>query len=355
MSPNSLQAREYIAQARAALQRGDTEAAWRLGRQASLTAPQMEGAWLILAASDPDAQHALAYARKALEINPDSPRAYRAIAWINTQIKHPHREPISKSQRNVHRNKWLLPTLLSGLGCLFIGLLGLFAWTSPAFASILINASAPASTQEDLWAFVDIAKPTVTPIEVSVFAPQIQATQREVTKSIATATPAALPTETPTSTFIVTETPGILTMELVDDNELEQSNSANEVQAQTLAEGNGKRWIDVNLSEQRVYAYEGDIVVNSFLVSTGLPETPTVTGSYQIWVKVRIQDMSGPGYYLPDVPWVMYFYESYGFHGTYWHNNFGTPMSRGCVNMRIEDAAWLYDWASVGTLVNVHY
>jgi lipoprotein-anchoring transpeptidase ErfK/SrfK len=152
-----------------------------------------------------------------------------------------------------------------------------------------------------------------------------------------------------------TETPGTVVMEVVDDNSLGQSVPPDEARIQFPAEGNGERWIDVNLLEQRVYAYEGDVVANSFLVSTGVAETPTVTGEYQIYVKVPIQDMSGPGYYLPDVPWVMYFYEEYGFHGTYWHNNFGTPMSRGCVNMRIDDAAWLYDWASLGTAVNVHY
>lgn len=115
------------------------------------------------------------------------------------------------------------------------------------------------------------------------------------------------------------------------------------------------RWIDVDLTNQMVYAYEGNTIVNSFLVSTGLPNTPTVTGQYYIYIKLRQTDMYGPGYYLPDVPFVMYFFEGYGFHGTYWHNNFGTPMSRGCVNMRIPEAEWLFDFASVGTLVNIHY
>jgi lipoprotein-anchoring transpeptidase ErfK/SrfK len=119
--------------------------------------------------------------------------------------------------------------------------------------------------------------------------------------------------------------------------------------------GNGGRWIDVNLSQQMVYAYEGDTVVNSFVVSTGVAGTPTVTGRYKIYVKVRMQDMSGPGYHLRDVPYVMFFYGDYGLHGTYWHNNFGVPMSRGCVNLTIDDAAWLFSWASVGTVVEVHY
>jgi lipoprotein-anchoring transpeptidase ErfK/SrfK len=64
--------------------------------------------------------------------------------------------------------------------------------------------------------------------------------------------------------------------------------------------------------------------------------------------------MAGPGYYLPDVPYTMYFYRGYGIHGTYWHSNFGTPMSHGCVNMQTDEAGWMFNWASVGTLVNVH-
>jgi lipoprotein-anchoring transpeptidase ErfK/SrfK len=141
-----------------------------------------------------------------------------------------------------------------------------------------------------------------------------------------------------------------LVEEVVNDSPVNLNNQSSE--GQLPDDG---RWIDVNLSQQQIYAYEGNLLVNSFIVSTGLPDTPTVTGEYQIYTKVPIQDMSGPGYYLPDVPWVMYFYDEYGFHGTYWHNNFGTPMSRGCVNLRIEDAEWLYHWASVGTRVSVHY
>jgi lipoprotein-anchoring transpeptidase ErfK/SrfK len=104
-----------------------------------------------------------------------------------------------------------------------------------------------------------------------------------------------------------------------------------------------------------LYAYEGDTVVNSFLVSTGVAAYPTVTGQYYIYVKYLSTLMTGPGYYLPDVPYTMYFYEGYGIHGTYWHNNFGHPMSHGCVNMRTSDAEWMFNWASVGTLVNIHY
>lgn len=242
-----------------------------------------------------------------------------------------------------------------------VGLVGLFAMIAkhPALASIVSSVSVPALTQENLWAPADIAKPTVTPIDVSAFAPQLA----DAPASAPSDAPASVPMDTPTlaengaptSTPEAPETPGTVAMEIVDDNSMSQSAPPDEAQMQYPAEGNGERWIDVNLSEQRVSAYEGDVVMNSFLVSTGVAQTPTVTGKYKIYVKVRIQDMSGPGYYLRDVPYVMFFYEDYGLHGTYWHNNFGIPMSRGCVNLTVDDAAWLFNWATVGTVVNVHY
>ena len=64
--------------------------------------------------------------------------------------------------------------------------------------------------------------------------------------------------------------------------------------------------------------------------------------------------MSGPGYNLPNVPWTMYFHGGYAIHGTYWHNNFGRPMSHGCVNMKTPEAKILFQWAPKGTLVVVH-
>jgi lipoprotein-anchoring transpeptidase ErfK/SrfK len=115
------------------------------------------------------------------------------------------------------------------------------------------------------------------------------------------------------------------------------------------------RWIDVNLSTQRLTAYQGNTAVFSALVSTGLPRTPTVVGRFKIYTKLRSTRMSGPGYDLPGVPYTMYFYKGYGIHGTYWHNNFGRPMSHGCVNMRTQDAGWLFNWASIGTPVVTHY
>ena len=117
----------------------------------------------------------------------------------------------------------------------------------------------------------------------------------------------------------------------------------------------GSKWIDVNLSTQTLVAYSGNTPVFSARVSTGLPATPTVVGTFRIYVKYTSAPMQGPDYYLPNVPYVMYFYRGYSLHGTYWHNNFGTPMSHGCVNLATPDAEWLFNWAEVGTKVVTHY
>ncbi len=116
----------------------------------------------------------------------------------------------------------------------------------------------------------------------------------------------------------------------------------------------GKKWIEIDLSRQRLIAHEGDKIILNTLVSTGLRRTPTPIGTYRVRVKIRRQTMSGPGYRLPNVQWVMYFVGAYALHGTYWHNNFGHPMSHGCVNLRNSAARTLYQWANKGTRVVIH-
>lgn len=116
----------------------------------------------------------------------------------------------------------------------------------------------------------------------------------------------------------------------------------------------GPKHVYVDLSTQTLSAYQGDTLVLKTLISSG-KWFPTPVGEYKVWIKVRSQRMSGgvgADYYdLPNVPYVMFFANdevapSRGFsmHGAYWHNNFGHPMSHGCVNMRIVDAEALYRW-----------
>lgn len=110
----------------------------------------------------------------------------------------------------------------------------------------------------------------------------------------------------------------------------------------------------VDLSDQMMYAYQDGVLLRSLLVSTGLPNTPTVQGDYKVYHILESQRMVGPGYDLPGVPYVMYFYQGYALHGAYWHNNFGNPMSHGCVNMPPAEAEWFYsNFVELGTPVHV--
>lgn len=111
--------------------------------------------------------------------------------------------------------------------------------------------------------------------------------------------------------------------------------------------------IVVSVSQQRIYAYENGQMIRSHLVSTGRQVTPTVLGDYRVYVKYLADDMAGPGYFQPQVPYTMYFYRGYAIHGAYWHNSFGRPMSHGCVNLPVDEAGWFYTWAEVGTPVRV--
>jgi lipoprotein-anchoring transpeptidase ErfK/SrfK len=121
-----------------------------------------------------------------------------------------------------------------------------------------------------------------------------------------------------------------------------------------VAQGN-TFWIEVNLNAQTLSAYRGNQIINTFLISSGTDSFKTVTGTYRIYAKYSQYTMRGPDYDLPDVPYTMFFYKGYSIHGTYWHHNFGAQMSRGCVNMKTEDAAWVFENAPVGTYVFIHY
>jgi len=115
----------------------------------------------------------------------------------------------------------------------------------------------------------------------------------------------------------------------------------------------GERRIVIDLSDQTVSALAGGRLVNRFIASTGSAWTPTPVGAFAVYARLDRQRMTGPGYDLPNVPFVQYFTGSYAIHGAYWHQSFGVPVSHGCVNLQPGDAAWLYDWADYGTPVIV--
>jgi hypothetical protein len=123
-----------------------------------------------------------------------------------------------------------------------------------------------------------------------------------------------------------------------------------------------EKHVEIDIPRQQLTAYEGDTQVFQTKISSGLPSnapipegTRTTRGQFNIGTKSPSKHMGAlltagaPGSYsLPGVPWTSFFIPEYGvaFHGTYWHNNFGAPMSHGCINMRNDDAKWLFRWST---------
>ncbi len=319
--------RVVLKAARRALAEGDRATARRLGRHAARLAPRDERPWLILAAaSAPKA--GLAYVARALDINPSNTKARQAIRWLIQRM--PGHQP-SQAEAPPHMpeelpvraaplrlfSRWT-PLSLDLLVPALAIVIGLVIW----FGSLPADAGNPRVAGAPVTKATRTPTPTVTPSPTPT----------------ATATPTVVPTETPRPSPTPTAKPN-LSWEYTENPE------------DLMHEG---RWIDVDISEQRITAYDGASPIRSYIISTGTWQHPTVTGQFRVYVKLRATDMAGPGYYLPGVPYTMYFYRGYAIHGTYWHNNFGTPMSHGCVNLRTPDAEWMFNFASVGTLVNVH-
>lgn len=133
-----------------------------------------------------------------------------------------------------------------------------------------------------------------------------------------------------------------------------RTNPAHLTQRMTALQNSNQRWIQINLSKQRLIAWEGNQAVYAIKVSTGKRSTPTRIGSYAIQTKRRKDRMRGRDYDVPNVPYAMYYQGGYAIHGAYWHNRFGTPVSHGCINLAVNHAKWLYNWAPVGTPVVIH-
>ena len=123
----------------------------------------------------------------------------------------------------------------------------------------------------------------------------------------------------------------------------------------------GEKWVDLNLSSKTVTAYEGATVVHGPVsIVDGAAETPTVTGTYKVYLQYASQTMRGENadgspYVAEDVPWVSYFHSGYAFHGAGWRSSFGYSGSHGCVNMPVSEAQWIYNWVDTNTVVQSHY
>ena len=363
MTVDSSLYQETLRAAKVALESGDRLNTRRLAGQAARIDPGREEPWLLLAVvAAPRAS--IHYLSRALEINPESQRAQQGMRWAIDRLSaqenpgvipdQPHKlvtDPIASSELVKRRPAVLLYGVIV-LVMLFILLIG---FNFPGISSQLVdnNPISIAQAAFEKNTRTATASPTVTPSATPVpsssptltLIPSVTSTPEPTLPPTATITPPA--TNPPAPTFTMTPHSG------KKSKKSQVKSVPPPVVNRPTIVGSDERWVYVDLSSQRAYAFQGDQLVKGFWVSTGTWQHPTVTGTFRIYVKYRATLMTGPGYYLPNVPYTMYFYKGYGLHGTYWHHNFGHPMSHGCVNFSTPDAAWLYSFASVGTVVYV--
>jgi lipoprotein-anchoring transpeptidase ErfK/SrfK len=352
MNGNADQLRNALENARISYHKGNHSNTRYWAQVAIKINPDVEEPWLWLAAVS--STHAsIAYLEQALRINPQSKRARQGMHWA---IKRSRLESVQRPSVKIIKNTSPVTyqrKTKTGISTstktrlkphIWVGIMVLLAVISCALVSPALGfyINSFLSKPEPLMAAqIGLIKASNTPTPTNTPTITPSPTPTETPTPTPTNTPTPLPTDTSTPTF--TPYPTDTAYPTLEPVEYE------------LPEPGGEgRWIDVDLSDQVTYAYEGNEIVRSFIVSTGTWEHPTVTGQFYIYVKYEYADMVGPGYYLPNVPYVMYFYKGYGLHGTYWHSNFGVPMSHGCINLTIPDSEWLFYWADVGTLVNIH-
>ncbi len=322
MKPDSEAFRTALLHAQQALQRGDRRAARRWAEKAVTLAPDSEEPWLILAAvASPRAS--VNYLEQALRINPQSQRAHNGMQWAverlrREQLENPGRDDASrpvlgetavgepKSQLQVqgllpqpaahpappsspHPTRSLARYRGPFLTLFLVAICVTVVWTFwPGTASpVQAFLHAPRTTSVIGNILAQVIKPTDTLTSTPTFTPTATFTPTS------TFTPTATLTDTPTATetLMPTDTPA------PTDTEIPlPTNTPKPVTGVNV--GSGVRWIDVSLSKQTLYAYEGDTIVRSFLVSTGVRQFPTVTGQYHIYVKY-LSTFNAWGWLLP--------------------------------------------------------
>jgi lipoprotein-anchoring transpeptidase ErfK/SrfK len=231
----------------------------------------------------------------------------------------------------------LFPSLVLFLICGGLGLALFFISSSPVSAAIFATLT---PTQENLWAFVDLPKATYTP------------------------TPLYTPTEFPNLTPLATETPGVMDMQFVVDTPVPLNPvSAAVDQAQSVPAYSGSKYILVDISEQHMYVYDGNALVYSFVASTGINHATRV-GTFAVQSKIPNAYGSTWNIWMPS--WLGIYWAGgleNGIHAlpilpngaTLWAGFLGRPVSYGCVVLGTYEASLLYDWAQIGTTVEIRW
>ena len=226
---------------------------------------------------------------------------------------------------------WLIITFLS------IGFILFFFVTSPVSASFIFGPT-PTATQENLWAYADIPKPAPT----------------------ATALPTAIPTDTPLPPVTATETPAVVAMELVDDTAVRVQNPQEPLPVPSTG---GGKYILVDISEQHMYVYEGDALIYSFVASTGI-NNATRAGTFAVQSKIPNAYGATWNIWMPN--WLGIYWSGSlenGIHAlpilpngaTLWAGYLGRPVSYGCVVLGTYESQLLYEWAEIGTPVQIQW
>jgi lipoprotein-anchoring transpeptidase ErfK/SrfK len=230
----------------------------------------------------------------------------------------------------------LLPILLFILFFITLGILLFFFATSPASAYIF--GPTPTATQENLWAYADVPKPTPTP--------------------------AVLPTMTPvpadTAIPAVTEAIPVVMMEIVDDAVAPVTVSQESLPVPSTG---GGKYILVDISDQHMYVYEGDALIYSFVASTGI-NNATRVGTFAVQSKIPNAYGATWDIWMPE--WLGIYWAGgleNGIHAlpilpngaTLWEGYLGRPVSYGCVVLGTYDAQVLYNWAEIGTPVEIQW
>jgi lipoprotein-anchoring transpeptidase ErfK/SrfK len=323
-------------QAHIALKNGQRQKAVDLAHQSIREDPNDYHAWLLLCALAPTPAQSREYLERAEMLRPDDPAVQQARAWLAEReskgAKPPAPPPTPTPQRT---RRWATAVFL---------LIAIFTLAGLTAAALLTQQTTLAEVEE----------PTATPPPpppTAILAGLNEGTETAVATLPPTYEHAQLGgNPTPTLQPTATATPTIFPTYISPQN--------GPLPGRPEGVAAGERWINVNLSTQTLTAYEGDQPVFTTAISSGKATHPTVTGLFRVWLRYEKQTMNGYllgyDYYIENVPYVMYFYRDYALHGAYWHNSFGVPMSHGCVNLSPDDAAWLYQWSSYGTVVYVH-
>lgn len=360
MTNSTLSIDRLIAEARQAIEAERLDVARPILKEAAHLAPDDPRPWLLLAGVAESARERRALLAQAHRLDASGVRAVPAVGATARRVP----RDVPKAGRPAWVGAAVVLLLLLAVGSAFAlhpggrailddvagrvsALAGAVPTSAPLAATVMADIPVPPA-----------APPTEAPFEILVpspTSPPVFPTKDAV--SGGEPLPTWTPTTEPTPTLAPTMTPSPTPEPTATPEPVALSSGESVSRPPGVAEG--ERWIYVNLTSQTLVAFEGDTPVFETRVSSGLPQWPTVTGQYRTYMKYESQTMNGYllgyDYYLPDVPYVMYFFEDYAIHGTYWHSNFGTPMSHGCVNVSTPDAQWLFEWAAVGTTVNVTY